>query len=274
MASPFPGMDPYLEDPALWPGLHNKIIYNLVAALNDALPEDYVADMEQRLYISHSSHLIVPDVAALRLPERAGISASRGGAAVVSRADEPSILIAGPEEISETFVEIRHLTEPKRVVTVIEVISHTNKTSGGEGRKSYLDKQREVLSSDIHLVEIDLLRNGRHVAAPPYDRIAVELGFRDYLISVSRSPDRTRYELYLRTVRETLPCIRVPLTNGDADVAVDMQAIFERCYSDGAYDRLVDYRRDPFFPLNEPDAAWATALLVAKGLRPDRIGAG
>ena len=64
-------------------------------------------------------------------------SASLGGTAVFSPADEPVILVAGLEEISETFVEIRHLTEPKRVVTVIEVISHTNKTSAGDGRKSY-----------------------------------------------------------------------------------------------------------------------------------------
>ena len=33
MRTPFPGMDPYLEHPALWPDVHNR----LIAAISDAL---------------------------------------------------------------------------------------------------------------------------------------------------------------------------------------------------------------------------------------------
>ena len=267
MRSPFPGMDPYLEDPALWPGLHGKIIYNLVEELNGVLPEDYVADLEHRLYVSYRNTQIIPDVLTMKEPIRERMPASRGGIAVLSRADTPAILIAPPEDVSESYIAIYSLTVPKRVVAVIEVLSHSNKTGGSEGRKSYLQKQREVLNSEVHLLEIDLLRKGEYTLAPPYECIVAEYGRWDYLVSLSRSSDRARYELHLRTVRQTLPCVRIPLANGDADVEVDLQVVLNRCYKAGAYPRLVDYRRDPYFPLYEPDAEWAKSLLIEKGLR-------
>lgn len=267
MRSPFPGMDPYLEDPALWPGLHDKINYNLVEALNGVLPEDYVADLEHRLYVTHRDTHIIPNVVTMREAARERLSSGAGSTAVLQRGDKPAILFAPPEEVSESYVEIRHLTIPKRVVTVIEVLSHSNKTPGSEGRKSYLQKQRDVLNSEVHLQEIDLLRKGEHTLAPPYERIVMEYGRWDYLVSLSRSSDRARYELHLCSVRRNLPRIDVPLANGDPDVVVDLQAVFDRCYAAGAYPRQVDYRREPYFPLEEPDKSWADVLLTEKGLR-------
>ena len=241
-------MDPYLEDPTLWPGLHDKIIYNLVEELNGIMPDNYVADTDHRLYVTHRNTQITPDVVTLMEPVRERPPARSGGTAVLTRADTPAILIAAPEEVSESYIEILHLTTPRRVVTVIDVLSHSNKSAGSEGRKSYLQKEQDVMKSPIHLLEIDLLRKGEHTVAPPYERIAFEFGRWDYLVSLSRSTDRTRYELHLRTVRQMLPCFRVPLANGDPDVEVDLQAIFDRCYKAGAYPRLVDYRRAPQFP--------------------------
>ena len=51
MPSPFPGMDPYLENPALWPGLHQLVIARALADLNRALPPHYVASMNERVYV-------------------------------------------------------------------------------------------------------------------------------------------------------------------------------------------------------------------------------
>ncbi len=267
MKSPFPGMDPYLEDPALWPGLHDKLIYNLVETLNGVLPDDYVADMQHRLYVAYRHAQIVPDVLTTTDRDRIREPAIRAATAVLSRTDTPAILVAPPEEVSESFVEIRHLAAPKRVVTVIEILSHSNKTPGSEGRASYLLKQRDVLSSDVHLLEVDLLRKGEHTLAAPFSSIVAEFGTWDYLVSVCRSPDRWRHELHLRTVRQSLPCIAVPLANADPDVRMDLQDVFTRCYAAGAYRRQVDYRRTPYFALNEADAKWAETLLVEKGLR-------
>lgn len=39
MASPFPGMDPYLEDPAFWPDFHHRFLENWCDALADLLPD-------------------------------------------------------------------------------------------------------------------------------------------------------------------------------------------------------------------------------------------
>jgi hypothetical protein len=76
-----------------------------------------------------------------------------------------------------------------------------------------------------------------------------------------------RFELHLRSVRQKLPKISIPLTNGDPDVVVDLQKVFDRCYAAGAYTRQVDYHREPHFALNREDAQWAEALLIKKGFR-------
>jgi hypothetical protein len=38
MPGPFPGMDPYLEAPILWPGAHDALIFGVRRALNAVLP--------------------------------------------------------------------------------------------------------------------------------------------------------------------------------------------------------------------------------------------
>jgi len=47
MPSPFPGMDPYLEDPAFWPDFHARFLYNWSDALADLLPEQYEARIDE-----------------------------------------------------------------------------------------------------------------------------------------------------------------------------------------------------------------------------------
>ena len=47
MPSPFPGMDPYLEDPAHWRGVHAVLIVGCYEALNATLPEGFVARIAQ-----------------------------------------------------------------------------------------------------------------------------------------------------------------------------------------------------------------------------------
>ncbi len=68
MPSPFPGMDPYLENPALWPGLHQLLIAHILGALNSALPQKYVANINERVYVLQSARDIYPDVAVLEHP--------------------------------------------------------------------------------------------------------------------------------------------------------------------------------------------------------------
>jgi len=63
-------------------------------------------------------------------------------------------------------IEILDLHSGQRVVAVIEVVSPSNKCPG-PGRDAYLAKQREIMGSTAHLIEIDLLRAGEHVISVP-----------------------------------------------------------------------------------------------------------
>ena len=50
MPSPFPGMDPYLEDPAVWEDFHGEFIYECRHLLLDVLPPEYDAPRLERFF--------------------------------------------------------------------------------------------------------------------------------------------------------------------------------------------------------------------------------
>lgn len=263
MPSPFPGMDPYLEHPAIWPDLHQSLITYSRDALQPMLRPRYHARIGERLYVIPPYRAIYPDVTVVqRRPAPEPVSAP--GTAVLT-SDTPVVLTVPPQEIREPFVEILDLAGGGRVVTVIEVLSPANKTPG-EGHELYRRKQKEVLTSDTHLVEIDLLRQGEHTLAVPWHALELYRPWH-YLVSVSRAGQRDQFEVYFLTVRQRLPRVAIPLKAPDPDVVLDLQAVFERCYEHGAYADLVDYSADPQPPLSPEDAAWAAELLREKGLR-------
>ena len=61
MPSPFPGMDPYLEDSAVWPDFHNSFIAYLREALNAVLPAPLFCSIGNRVYIEESERRVEPD---------------------------------------------------------------------------------------------------------------------------------------------------------------------------------------------------------------------
>lgn len=265
MPSPFPGMDPYLENPALWTGTHQGLMSAMRAVLNKSLPKGYVARMEERCHIVPIERTVYPDVFVRRSPAPSG--KSRGSSAVLEAPDAPLIIEALPSpEPVEVFLEIRHISDWSRVVTAIEILSPANKTLNSDGRRMYLRKQEETLLSSTHLIEIDLLRGGPPtiaalaVAAPkePYD----------YIICLHRGGQGQRFEVWLNFLRERLPKIRVPLLGSDGDAALDLQDVFDKNYEEGAYEESDDYQGDPIPPLSPGDAEWADGLLREKGLRP------
>ena len=267
MPGPFPGIDPYLEDPVLWPGTHHRLVDNIADALNDVLPPGYVADINERLYIVQPERNVYPDVAVLEHPsphrER-----DRSGVAATAVTDPPYVVTVEPVEVREAFVEILPVGDEERVVTAIEVLSHANKAPGSHGRDLYLTKQHQLLQSQTHLMEIDLLRTGAPTLVPPPEQLRTRRPTWDYSVSLHRAGRGGTFEVWLNRVRERLPRVPVPLTDGDPDVALDLQAVFDRCYDAGPYRRRVDYRREPTPPLRDEDATWADALLREKGLRP------
>jgi hypothetical protein len=273
MPSPFPGMDPYLEAPGIWPDFHNAFATELSSALNHTLPRPYYARLGARPEIgiveeSGPAHQPVPGIAVVRHPGR---PADRGGAAVldqarveVSESYDVDVLL---EPIRHPFVEIRDPTSGHKLITLIEILSPSNKRPGPD-RKTYLKKQREVLASDASLIELDLLRRGRR-ATPHFHLEAFLAALQPlpaYVVLVNRAERRvdgnTGYQVFPCRLRAWLPCIPVPLRPGEPDVPLDLQFVVNAAYDRGPYTRgAVDYSRPPEPPLLGDDAIWATALL-------------
>jgi len=154
MRCPFPGMDPYLERPALWSDFHDSLITYLREALQPLLRPRYVALSQDRLYPVESERPIRPDVSLVRTNVPAGRTAVL--------APEPDRHLVFERTAEEIRQPVLHIVEPaagNRVVTAIEVLSPDNKTAG-PGRKSYLKKCGELRQALANLVEIDLLRGG------------------------------------------------------------------------------------------------------------------
>ncbi len=255
MSMIFPGMDPYLENPQFWPGVHNSLIVYLRDHLQPLLRPRYLAAVEDRLYVEGPDRQIIPDVWITRSKPQ-----QRSGSAAVAEIEEPLVVQAFGPEIHESYIEILDLTSHQKVVTVIEVISPTNKFPG-PGQDSYLAKQREVRYSQAHLVEIDLLRVGPHVLAVPTSLIEGQASF-DYLVCVNRArPPRTTFELYPHRLRGPLPKFGVPLADDDRDVPADLQAVVAHTYQAGAYRDRIDYSRPCKPPLSAEDQAWADELI-------------
>ena len=273
MLSPFPGMDPYLEDKRWWSVFHTAFIVGLMERLNRSLPDQYVASSEQRLYIEEHRRAIRPDVSIIAVP-RSDIRS--GGLAVADAVDAETDM--GTDEmweveyllphVIERFIEIIVAGDESRVIAVIELISPANKSAHSSGREEYLAKQDEVLSSDTHLVEIDLLREGLStVAAFPGELL--RHGHCDHLVCLTpgRSSDRRIQTVWPIQLRKKLPRVRIPLGPGESPVPLDLQAVFDEVYEKAAFAKRIDYQVAPAVPLTRVDADWLEEVLLTKGLR-------
>lgn len=265
MPSPFPGMDPYLEHPAIFPGLHDRLVTYISEALQPKLPEPYYAEISDRLWVEFAGRSIEPDVNVLSrndAPEPAG--GSGGGIAVAMRTrTEPILVTVSHDEFREPYVNVMaRIGEQERIVATIEVLSLTNKTPGAHGRDLYRRKQQELLGSRVHLVEIDLLRGGEHTTALPLERAREKVGEFDYHVCIHRFDRFVDLYVYPFTVRDLLPEIAVPLLPQHGAVALDLQEVFQRCYDAGPYRRRVRYGAAEIVPpLAEEHAQWAAGLL-------------
>jgi hypothetical protein len=264
MTNPFPGMDPYLE--RHWGDVHHRFITYAADQLQLVLPRSLVARMDERVYLDsapESGRRIIPDVRVFEQRHRKKARAKANGAVAFA---EP-LIIELDEPITEPFIEIRDRESGDRVITVIEVLSLSNKVPGA-GQKKYLQKREELQQGEVSLVEIDLLRAGERLLPCALDRLP-QSHRTAYQVIVQRGWKPTAVEVYAVPLRKRLPAIRVPLRATDADVTLDLQQLIEQCYRNGAYE-TIDYRKDPDPPLTGSDARWAAALLREKGLRKAR----
>src|SRR5689334_22672049 len=182
METPFPGMDPYLEHPALWPGLHARLIVALADQLGPKIRPRYVASVEDRVFIEPANQDRIPDIWVQQTGQARPVRAVPPGTAIA----KPLVVEVQQLEVREHYIAILDRYRDLGVVAVIELVSPSNKAAG-PGRDAYQAKQKEILNSECHLVEIDLLRRGSHVMAVPEAYIKPARPF-EYLISVNRWP--------------------------------------------------------------------------------------
>ncbi|HUE72390.1 MAG TPA: DUF4058 family protein [Pirellulaceae bacterium] len=254
MPSPFPGMDPFLEDQE-WEDFHATFNTVMREELAPGVEPRYIVRVERRVYVEHGlgndDQVRWGDVAVLASgdPTPIAVAEPKARAAI-----EPvECILPMPQERRETFLVIRE-RETMEVVTVIETLSPANKRSSSDGRGQYLAKREEGLQSRTNLVELDLLRGGQRLPMrkmPPGDYYAI----------VSRGHKRPRADVFRWTLRQPLPAIPIPLKKGEPEVEVDLQQVFNTVYDRARYQLSVNYAAPLDTPLSESDAAWAQSLV-------------
>ncbi len=254
MPSPFPGMNPYLELPALWHEFRSRSIVAISDEITPYLQPRYYVAVETRTYLGDGySELLVGIPDAIVLTSAKNLVAPP--TAIVTQTPPKQIRLPMTVEVKERYLEVREVGT-HQVITVIEVLSPKNKRRG-KGRIAYEKKRQRVLSSSSHLVEIDLLRENT-----PMPMIGVE-GTSDYRILVSRSATRPIADLYEFQLRESIPSFSLPLQPDYPELAVNLQAILLGVYDRGSYQFRIDYRQ-PIPPpkLLAADQQWVDELLA------------
>ena len=256
MPSPFPGMNPYLEHDHVFHGFHQDLCTEIKRAIVPQVRPNYIADTDVSIYIHEPTGeerlLGRPDVHVAEADRPDGTGRRRGGGATaVATPAVASAWLPTVDVVEIPFVKIMD-RQTRRVVTVIEVLSRTNKV--GDDRAAYLAKRNGIRRSDAHFIEIDLLRAG----LPMPLETQVDAAYR---VMLSRAGERPAVVLWPVRLRDRLPVVPVPLRAPDPDAVLDLQDVLHRVYDLGGYADHV-YAHTPAPALHPEDAAWADGLIA------------
>jgi Protein of unknown function (DUF4058) len=267
MSSPFPGMNPYLENPELWSEVHHRLITAIAIAISLPIRPKYRVAIEKRTYKfdSEDSLLIgIPDVAifkAKKTDKRSDLSTGKTAVMTLPETENKSVTVTLPLplEIREGYLEIREVATGN-VITVIEVLSPTNKRTK-EGRNAYLEKRQQLLASYTNLVEIDLIRVGEKMP------ILTNIPDTDYGILIARSHRLPSAQLFAFTVRESIPNFPIPLQPSEQEIELNLQKLLSEIYEQAAFDLTIDYNQNPVPDLLVKDREWMELLLKEQARR-------
>jgi hypothetical protein len=257
--SPFPGIDPYLESQGLWPDFHVRFITALGDAINEQLPEPYVARIDERMYLverlQEEIKQIRPDVAVVRERPLGSVAEPSSGTLTLEPVTIPLKFL---DEYREVFIEILHRPEDT-LVAVVELLSPGNKA--GTTRRDYLAKRNSLMTRDVHLIELDFLVGGQRL---PMEQ---PLPAGDYYALVARAERRPDCDVFVWTVRDPLPTIPVPLLPPDPDLRIGLGPLFASVYERARYARSLRYRERLTVPLAPEDRSWAEELAQSLAAR-------
>ncbi|MFB2838539.1 DUF4058 family protein [Floridanema evergladense] len=256
MPSPFPGMNPYLENPEILPEVHNRLIVAISDSLVPQLLPKYRVAIEKRVYQMNSDNSLlvgIPNVTVQKITNQ--LNSPTSNVAVAAPPVTPlKVRMPMLMEFREAYLEVREIATQK-VITVIELLSPKNKRPG-EGREAYLNKRQKILSSSTHLVEIDLLRTGEAMPVFGNDFTA------NYRILVSRGNCRPEADLYLFNLPNPIPTFPLPLQIGDTEPVVDLKNLLDGVYDRAAYNYIIDYTKQPYPPLSETETTCLETYLT------------
>ena len=255
MPSPFPGMNPYLEQADVWQDFHQSFIPLLRQLLAEQVRPKYLVKIEEQIFI----HELPEDQRWLigrgdMTVARSGTD-STGTAVVLLQAPAIGRVPLNVDVERHAFLEIRDRGN-RQLVTVLELLSPSNKRPGPD-REQYLAKRQQLLASSVHLVELDLLRGGPRLPMeylPPCD----------YCVMVSRYEDRPQVSLWPLGLRDKLPTIPIPLLAQER-ATLDLQSALHQAYDAAGYEDYI-YANAPTPPLQGADAEWAQQLIAAHGV--------
>jgi hypothetical protein len=238
MNSPFPGMDPFIEDRLIWSDFHNSFAGELSANLNRKIRPHYFAALTP--YMTYEVIEISPSKLQSARPniDVSQTSPHRMATGATAVMDPPQAQSYTELELPLELmsVEVRQVSSD-RLITAIEILSPVNKQRSHEARVDYLRKRRDLIRSQTHFIEIDLLRVGEHTPLDP------PVGPASYYVSLSRVDARPRLDVWMIQLDSRLPRIPVPLDEYDPDVIVDLGEIAALVYERGGYDARIDYLR-------------------------------
>lgn len=252
MPSPFPGMNPYLEHPAVWPDFHDGFIYRLRAAIAPLVRPKYFVRMQEQVYLhelpSNDMRLIGrPD---LTFSESPFTQPDAAGAVAVLPSPARVTVLDPVDEIRSASLEIVDRTSD-RVVTAIELLSPSNKQPGLD-RQQYLQKRRSLLKAGVNFVELDFLCGGpRTVASIPAC---------DYVILIARTPELPEAGVWPFGLTDPMPSIPIPLKAGEAEPLIDLKAVLDAVNDESAFADHI-YRNEPVPELSAGQAEWARAFV-------------
>jgi hypothetical protein len=255
MPSPFPGMNPYLEQPSIWTDFHNAFIAAARDVIAAQVDPAYFVSLDENLYI-HEWPVAVGRADAAVVERRNRRSDASQAGTIVAAATTTRAVVSYPavEEERVAFLEVRDRAS-RRIITALELLSISNKLSGPD-REQYLMKRVALLLRKVNFVEIDLLRGGPRM---PNRNIPES----DYSVLVSR-PDRRPFADYWAIgLRDPLPVIPIPLQPGETDATLDLQAVLHRVYDGARYSsRIYDGQPEP--AVSPEDAEWAKQFVPAQ----------
>lgn len=261
MPSPFPGMDPYLEQSDVWPDFHARFIANMADELGHSVRPRYFVRIEEQIYLHElgedQRRFFGRSDIAVQSDPIPNTNSSNGSAILAEPLPTTTWMVeTAIDELRTTSLEIVD-RQDRSVVTAIELLSPSNKAPGAD-RTQYLRKVRKILASSTGFVEIDLLRGGPRM---PWKEVPPG----DYCVVSSAAARRPEADCWSFRLRDPLPKVTVPLREGEADVRLDLKSILDRTYDSAGYELSI-YTGTPTPPLVPEDEAWAKSLLASAGL--------